>query len=210
MQLWFEAPTLRSLHLSISHIHYIYIFYIYMYIYMFLCMYTHIYICTHKCMYVYMQCLFCVLREWYTEVKFRRVILELRVATVSCVESLECLFTTLVLEEREYGAFVQGQDCADFEKWLHCESLDNSYLPDRQLLPQKAICFYVRFSFSNHFSFQRHSIHTSELFLGILFQLQVIFSIGNYLYFRKKRLLEGENLLSFLTIYFGCIFIHAY
>lgn len=59
-------------------------------------------------------------------------------------------------------------------------------LPDRQLLPQKAICFYVRFSFSNHFSFQRQSIHTSELFLGILFQLQVIFSIGNYLYFRKK------------------------
>lgn len=58
--------------------------------------------------------------------KFRCVNLELRVATVSCVESLESLFTTPVSEEREYGGFVQGKDCADFEKWLHCESLDNS------------------------------------------------------------------------------------
>lgn len=90
-------------------------------------MHVYTYTYAHTRMYVCLYGVpFCCLREWYTEVQFRRVIFEVRVATVSCVESLESLFTTIVLEEREYGGFIQGKGHADFEEWLHCESLDNS------------------------------------------------------------------------------------
>lgn len=85
-----------------------------------------VYTCTHNCMYVCLcSAFFCVLREWYPEVSS----CSFRVKSGNSLVCGKCgkpLQYCDGLGGETVWWSVQGKGCAGFEKWLHCESLDNS------------------------------------------------------------------------------------